>query len=409
MNYDVIVVGAGASGLSAAISAARCGARVLVLEKLKKAGTKLYATGNGNANVSNTHMDAASCFASCGKDASAFLGELFGSKRADEQVRAFLATLGVSLVDRNGYLYPASRQASTVVWSLLDEARRLSVEIKTGCSVTSVRREDEGNRAIYKAGTEAGDIYCGTRLILACGGAAAPKLGGSKIGYSLAHTLGHSVNEPSPALCPLIVRDTDYFSVLKGVRARALATAYDRDGNVLRSEEGEVQFTDLGLSGIVIFNMSYPVPDRISLDLLQGISALTNMVSLRKQFSGRTLIALLNGYMNDKLSEYIVRNCGYERNTGVSDVEDRELAGLFETARHLTFEITKADGFDHAQVTAGGVLLSEINPSTMESLVSPGLFITGELLDVHGICGGYNLTSAFLSGIAAGCAAGGGI
>ena len=408
-NYDATIIGAGASGLACAISAARSKKHVLVLEKNKKPGKKLYATGNGKCNLTNKLIDTRICYTSAHPDYERFLGAFFAGGDLCAAVCTFFNSLGVQTVALGDYVYPASEQASSVVWAMLDELKRLNVEIRTSCEAKNIRKEEDA----YLVETGEETFSC-KKLVLAAGGKSYPSLGGSGSGYALCEKLNIKLTETYPALCGFTVNKPAHFELLKGLRVKGILSLIHQTGLTMRREMGEVQFTENGLSGIVCMNASCFLPARISLNPLSAFSedlkepdtflagAKTENGLYSGRYKDRTLIAFLNGYLPDKLCEYLVLSAGYERGTTCGKLSPDNLHALLSSASDISFEINGLTGYDKAQVTAGGIDLANVDPQTMELTDHRGIYATGELLDITGICGGYNLTFAFLSGIRAG-------
>ncbi len=406
--YDVCIIGAGASGLACAIAAARKGRKVLVLEKNKKAGKKLYATGNGKCNLTNKLIDTRVCYTSSNPEYEAFLGSFYENGDLCAAVCTFMNSVGIQTVALGDYVYPASEQASAVVWALLDEMKRLNVDLRCSCEVTSVERNENG----YTVSMGDENISA-AKVVLACGGMSSPALGGSESGYKLCDALKIPLTPLRPALAALQVREAENFSMLNGVRAKGIVSLFNPLGFLFRKEAGEVQFSEKGLSGIVCMNASCFDAVRVEVNLLSAFyedfnSSFFHETGLNREgaydgrYKDRTLIGFLNGYLPDKVSAYIVAEFGYEKSTLCSEVTGTKLFEMLSYASHMSFDITGTEGFEKAQVTAGGVPLDYVDAKTMEVVEQPGLYITGELLDVTGICGGYNLSFAFLSGLRAG-------
>ena len=384
---DVIVIGGGASGMIAAISAARCGSQVTLLEKEEKLGRKLLATGNGKCNFTNEYQDI-SCYYTQDK---AFVSSVLQSFGKTETL-AFFQELGILPMEKNGYYYPHSGQAESVVRLLQQELVRLKVKIKSKEYVKRIYRSKEGLFCV-ETGTY---IYEGKKVILAAGGKASPVLGSDGSSYQLVKALGHSLTPLYPGLTGLVSKES-YFSKLAGVRAQAKLSLLV-EGEALQKEAGEVQMAAYGLSGIPIFQLCRSACEALAagkkteifLDFLPELSEeefLSYLESLEKRNTGLSKKELSAGIFDKKLAEVLAQKgiCG---------------------GKALLVPICDHRGFEQAQVTAGGVKLSEIVPETMESKIQPGLYITGELLDVDGICGGYNLQWAWSSGYLAGIAAG---
>lgn len=402
--YDLCIIGGGASGMSAAIAAAQRGLKVIILEKNKKLGKKLYATGNGKCNVSNSIMDFNLKYNSSSKHYTEFLEKCLGITPY-EQVKEYLESLGVLTYDVNGYCYPKASQASSVVWAMQDRLKEYSV-------VTALMQEISG--ILSKDGSfiikcKDGQITA-SQIVLACGGRSYPSLGGSTDGYKFAKSFGHTIVPIRPSLCGLI---TEYaLTDIAGVRVSAEASLNDENGTVIAAETGELQINSYGLSGIMIFNLSAKAGAMldsgrkvyVTVNLIPGIAD-CDIKKIYVSSLGRTVTGFLNGLVNDKLASYFINRYRLDRKALLRDIDKGTAAKLISELRAFKLEVTGLNDYDSAQVCAGGVDIEEIYPDTMMSRKVPGLYITGELLDIDGLCGGYNLTFAILSGIRAGMSA----
>ncbi len=414
---EIIIIGAGAAGLTAAIAAGRrlmadTGKKfkkdqppVLVLERMDRPGKKILATGNGRCNFSNMHMDAA-CFHSDTPSLIARVFELFGP----EATREFFQTLGIVIKDINGYLYPRSGQASAVLQVLLSELERLPAAIKTGCEVTKIQRVSGG----YTLSDTNGQIYRARKVIVACGGCAYPKLGSNGSGYALAQAAGLKVLKPLPALTGLYTQQR-FFKRVSGVRTDGKITLYtmDKSGQRLLAEDtGQLQLTDYGVSGIPAFQVSRwasKALDRgqkvtLSLDFMPELSSgecfsyLSDRVKWQREKPAREFFT---GMFHQKLGALFLELAGIKDDLPGGALNKKLLGGLCQCIKALPADVIKTGGFESAQVCAGGVDGRELHP-WLESKKNPGLYFVGEIVDVDGICGGYNLQWAWSSGYAAG-------
>lgn len=398
--YDVCVVGGGAAGLSCAIAAARNGYKVCILDQNKKIGKKLYATGNGKCNVTNAYMDIKRCYHSSSKDYVEFLERGIGSKATDD-VLDFLREIGVTCVEKNGYYYPMSQQASTVVWSMLDACKKLGVSVMEQCLVHEITPD---YTVIYdKDGSK--HTLNAKNVVLACGGKSYSKLGGSMFGYDLIEKMSISMTKLRPCLCGIKVEDN--FEAIKGVRVQAKAT-FEKSG-VNYEESGELQITDYGLSGIMIFNLSSLIGQvlekdkstEISLDFMQDV-VFEDFARQAKIMNQRTLLGMLNTFLPDKLAYYLLEQIKINPKQLVLEMNEDDQKKIYNICKNYKVKVTGLTDYDMAQVTAGGVRLEEVSADTFESKKHKGLYIVGEMLDIDGICGGYNITFAILSGKRAG-------
>lgn len=380
---DVIVIGGGAAGMMAAIFAARQGSQVTVLEKEEKPGRKLLATGNGRCNFTNAYQGM-ECYHAKNKAFVSSVLERFG--RAE--TLAFFQELGLYPMEKGGYYYPHSGQAETVARLLQRELAQLKVRLKCREQVKALSAVEGG--FLVQTGTYA---YEGKRVILAAGGKASPSLGSDGSGYALAKGLGHSVTPLYPGLTGLVSKEP-YFSKLAGVRSQARVQLLV-NGAFVQEESGEVQLAAYGISGIPAFQLCHAACEALAAE---------KRVELLVDF----LPELSEAKFADYMEELGKRKPSLGKKELYEGVFGRKLAAVLARrgGKSLFVPIADSRGFDNAQVTAGGIPLSEVEEGTMESKKQSGLFLAGELLDVDGICGGYNLQWAWSSGFLAGTAAG---
>ncbi len=400
------IIGGGASGLAAAIAAGRTGnARVFLLEHKAKAGRKLLATGNGRCNLTNEKMEL-SCFRSETPEIVQKVIGQFGCK----ETLAFFGGLGLVTKSRNGYLYPRCGQASAVLELLLMEIKRLGISIHTGVHVTDVIPGRKG----FQIRTEAG-AFRADQVILATGGRAGEKFGSDGSGYGIAKSLGHSLVPVVPALVQLKARN-HMFSDAAGVRTDAKVAAYV-DGRRVAEDTGELQITAYGISGIPVFQISRFLakalyekkPAFVEADFFPAMGEEEFCRFLAERKKGREELdaaRYLTGVFHDKLIPKLLMASGIGARAKLGGMSEAEIRRLAQGCKHVRFEIADTNGFENAQVCAGGVKLTEVEAATMESRCTPGLYLAGELLDADGICGGYNLQWAWATGCLAGRAAG---
>lgn len=396
------IIGGGASGMAAALRAAEnpdC--QVLLLERQARVGRKLQATGNGRCNLTNLHALEGGYHG----DSPAFSRFALERLSPSKTLEWFLGLGLLTVAEPSGRVYPFSDQANSVVDVLRFALEKPNITLKTGCEVQRVRRE--ANRFRVEAD---GEAFLCDKLIVACGGLAGTKLGGSMSGYKLLRTLGHRCTRLRPTLVQL---KTDWPGVaaLKGVRAECRAEIY-RDGVLWSESSGEIQFTEYGLSGPVIFEVSRDVCQgkgdwRCRLDLLPQlpVQELEEMLLARRK-TDLNAGELFTGILHNRLGRVLVQETGIGLNTPIAQLPEEALVRAAAGAKCFAVHLTEPLGMDSAQVTAGGIVTEEFDETTMESRLVPGLYACGEVLDVDGDCGGYNLQWAWSSGSLAGQSAG---
>jgi len=395
MRYDLVVVGGGAAGLVAAIVAARTGASVLILEKNAKLGRKILATGNGRCNLGNDHWSL-DHFMSHNISLAGQILQRFDNQAA----KHFFGQLGLVIVSEEGRWYPRSKQAVSVLNVLLSELTRLGVETAVGSTVHAVEATSSG----FTVHHGLGQIH-GQRVLLTTGGLAAPALGCTGDGYNIAKALGHNIHAPSPALVGLRVKST-HLKRLSGLRLAA-AVAIPELG---LTESGEVLFTDYGLSGIPIFDLSRAIGHRQGLTLRLRLAHDEATESGLHRFLDRYLRALshkspseaLAGYLPHQLCLPVLEESGLTHRKYARELSRADVRQLAHQLWAWDFPIVALNTWEQAQTTWGGIPLDEVDPATLNSKKQSGLSLAGEILDVHGRCGGYNLHWAFASGYVAG-------
>lgn len=406
-TYDVIIVGAGASGLISAIAAASEGSSVLIIEQKEKAGKKILATGNGKCNYTNMYQSP-ECYRS---DDSTFAMKVLSNFDIKSTLQ-FFERLGIVPKDRDGYIYPNSEQAASIVSVLLIECQRLNIDIVYNKKVVKVSKPDFIVETVNVDSTDKSfSKYKGTKLILASGGCASPKLGSDGSGYSLAKSFGHNIIKPVPALVSLKSPDK-FCKTISGVRTVARVTAYGNSKH-LSKEEGEIIFTDYGISGIPVMQLSRYVSRALDageavylmIDLFtrHTLEELFELISIRcNNNPNKTIEQMLIGMLNHKLNFVLINEAKLVPDCLCHNVGKSDIMRLAKQIKNLKLRINATNTFDFAQVASGGVSTFEIDPFTMESKIQKGLYLTGELIDVDGTCGGYNLQWAWSTGHIAG-------
>ena len=394
------IIGGGASGMAAALAAAENpDVQVIVLERQARVGRKLQATGNGRCNLTN--MNKAAYHGQQPQFADHALGSF-----DPEMTRQWFRTLGLfTVAEESGRVYPYSDQANSVVDVLRLAMEKENIQLLTGFEVDKVQKKGD----VFVLHSAEQEITC-DRLIVACGGLAGTKLGGSMSGYKLLAKLGHKSTRLRPALVQLQCAWKG-IEALKGVRANCHVQIL-RDGEVFLQSVGELQFTQYGLSGPVIFEVSRDACYGAGLwtarlDFLPDISLqeLSQEIDRRRQ-TALPMEELLTGILHNRLGRVLTRAAGVKNKQQCKEMSHQERDSVCKAVKGFALELTEPMGMDSAQVTAGGVLTEQFDPMTMESRLVPGLYACGEVLDIDGDCGGYNLQWAWSSGRLAGLSSG---
>ena len=400
MKTEIAVIGGGASGLMAAITAKKSGKEVIILERKDRILKKVLITGNGRCNITNVNANISNYF---GKNISSVENIL--NRFTPQDTMDFFNELGIVCNEENrGKVYPLSGQASSVVDALRFEAEKLGIKIETEFYVRKIEK-DGFKFKIYsedKKKIEAG------RVILAAGGQSYPELGSNGSGFELAKELGHSVTKLSPSIVQLKT-EKNQVKGLQGIKTDVAVTAYG-DNKKICTYDGELLFTDYGISGNVVFNISFVMPlyknVEFEIDFMKKFdyNELYEMLKERKKtMSHLTMENYFNGMINKKLGQFLSKVSGIEKlSKPVKDLNDSDIRKLCTVLKKYRVKILETTGFKNAQVTAGGVSLDEVNTETLESKIVKGLYFSGEVLDVYGECGGFNLQWAWASGHIAG-------
>ena len=399
MSYDVIIVGGGAAGLAAAVFLGRAdGARrILVLEKGPRVGKKLMATGNGTCNLTNIKATAAD-YHGAPRLAEAALSAFSVADTID-----FFTSIGVDCATRpDGKVYPLSEQAGAVLDALRLEAQACGVEILCDTKVTALKKQGNAWNVVCENAA-----YTARQVLVTVGGAAAPALGGSAEGYRLLTDLGCEKKPLFPSIVQIRTA-TDFVRAVKGIRVDAALTLRI-DGREMARNMGEVLFADYGLSGPAVMFISRPVADwerqkkgevTACLDLLPDWDSdkLLARIRQRSGLKGRTLEDLLTDLLHKRVGQTILRVAEVLPLTReVETLTEDELKRITRTIKNWKLPVTGTPGFGGAQVTAGGIAATEIDSATFEIKRLPGVYAAGEVLDVDGDCGGFNLQFAWSS------------
>ncbi|MBK8574175.1 MAG: aminoacetone oxidase family FAD-binding enzyme [Elusimicrobia bacterium] len=406
-SKTVLVVGGGAAGMMAALAAAERGAHVVVLERMDKAGKKILVTGNGRCNITNARQDLSRYHGA----PSSFTERSLQSFPLAKTIE-FFKTLGLECVEEDeGRVYPSCGQASAVLSVMRFEMERRNVRVHCGAEVH--RLSFDGH--VFLAETKDRQTFKADRVIVAAGGKASPQLGSNGSGFDLMKILGHRVTPTFPVLVQLNLQ-APFLNEVDGVRFTGAAAVVSQ-GQVRRKETGEIQLTDYGASGIPVLDLSRTAGECLlakreaflELSLLPDRSPETLLEEVQNRLSSRsdeTIERALVGLVHSTLLPPLIQAAGYKNKHVPCRLSTREnarsLAGLLTRWK---LPITGTQPWHRAHVTAGGVDTAEIDPATLESKIIPGLFLAGEIVDVDGDCGGYNLQWAWSSGFVAGVAA----
>lgn len=394
LKDPVIVIGGGASGIMAAISARRNGSQAVICERMNVLGKKILASGNGRCNLSNDNLDPACYNPSARKAVSSVLSEFGGGS-----IRSFFSGIGLKLCSDSGRIFPATNQASSVTRMLELELKRLSVPVIYDFHAVKI----SGNKGGFTVSAKSGRKVSGKAVVLAGGGRSYPSLGSDGSAYLLARETGHSIVEPVPAAVPLIVKD-EFCHKLQGQKISAHVKCFvacKSSGEAC----GDLLFTKYGLSGTSILDVSDSASIAINRNGLKDVMLSVDMVPFMEMSE---LEAELTGRVSRKTaSEDLI--AGILPNKFSAVLKDILATGdslfIAKSLKEKVFKVTGTRGWNEADFTAGGVDFKDIKYDTLESLIRNGIYFAGELLDVNGRRGGYNLAWAWASGYVAGLGA----
>lgn len=392
----VVIIGGGASGITSAITARRKGYDVVVLEKNSSLLKKLKITGNGHCNYYNEDQDLCHYHS----DNSELISMMINSVNL-ENVSLFFDSIGIIPRIKNGYYYPFSNQAISVCSSLILEAQKLGVVLDTDVEVQEVKKSNR-----FQVITTNG-VYEADKVIVSTGGMSYQKTGSDGFGYRELKRLGHNINLLLPGLTPLIIANPK--KEWKGIRTDVSINLLENN-KLVRKESGEIQLTEDGISGICTMQLSSYISkglylgkdERIKINFLPFIDEdefFVFMDNRSRKMKNRTVMELLEGVLNYKLISVILKK---EQNLIWDECNNKEREFIKKNLLSYMVEVVDTKSFNYSQVTLGGVSLLEVNLETMESKKVKDLYITGELLDITGDCGGYNLTIAWITGLIAG-------
>ncbi|MBQ1928254.1 MAG: NAD(P)/FAD-dependent oxidoreductase [Clostridia bacterium] len=397
----IAIIGGGASGMLSAIVAKRAGANVTVFERLDRVGKKLLSTGNGRCNITNVNV--------LETDENGSLAHYHGNntdfaKTAlyefdNQALIEFFGDLGVIFRLENDKYYPYSETASTVLNALRFECDKIGVKTVVSSQIDKITKQKNGFLI-------SGEYF--DKVIIACGGQSSAHMGTDGIGYELLKSFGHKITPLYPAITQ-VKTDNKFTRQLKGIKCNANVVILQENKN-LREEYGQILFADYGLSGPPVFQLSSYIRDRknlwFSLDFMPEFSFNEILGTLKNCVKNtQTCENLLSPILNKKLGQVIVKYCGMTLNTKTSALSNRDLKTLANAIKNFKLQILGTKGFTNAQVTLGGAFVHDFNAGTMQSKLCKNLYACGEVLDITGDCGGYNLQWAFSSGHLAGKAA----
>ncbi|MCK9267939.1 MAG: NAD(P)/FAD-dependent oxidoreductase [Alkaliphilus sp.] len=407
MRDKIAIIGGGASGMLAAIIASRNGAGVTIYERMNRIGRKILATGNGRCNLTNINLKPDDLQYIHGNDIE-FANHILKQFTVEETI-IFFESLGIAhKVEEDGKVFPMSDQASSVSDVLRYELGKLGVEIICDTEIKKINKSGDRFKIIDNSGIE----YFANRVIIATGGKSSPNLGSNGSGYKLAKQLGHSIIKPFPSLVQLRL-EAPFLKAVKGVKFDGIASI-SADGHILKKEEGEILFTDYGISGPPILQLS-----RVAIEAIENNKQPMLEVDMFPNHSYERLLDLINlrfsyqydgpldfsfvGLINKRLIPIVLKESRiYDVNRICSEVSDKEIEQITKLLKCWRFKVIGSQSWMHSQVTAGGVNLKDICPNTLESKIVPDIYFAGELLDIDGDCGGFNLQWAWSSGYVAG-------
>jgi predicted Rossmann fold flavoprotein len=412
MKYDVIVIGGGPSGLMASIAASSRGAKVLLIDKGDKLGRKLGISGGGRCNVTNN------------KDFDEIIKNIPGNGRflfssfsnfSNKDIISFFEDMGIHLKEEDrGRMFPVSDKAKTVVEALINKAKNQGVSININCPVESVTYKD-GLTSGVKIKT--GEIIQSKTVIIASGGKSVPHTGSTGDGYAWAEDAGHTITELYPTEVPLVSREAFIQSKeLQGISLRNVAVAvWNPKGKKVVEHEGDLLFTHFGVSGPTALRCSqfvykikkqFEVPTaKISIDLFpqKSVDEIYNLtMDLAKNESKKAIKNILKGLLPERMIPILLKKSGLQEEITYDNIAKQPWLTLASLIKAFPIQISGTLSIEEAFVTGGGVNLKEIDPKTMQSKIMGGLFFCGEILDIHGYTGGYNITAAFTTGYTAG-------
>lgn len=412
MQYDVIVIGAGSSGLMASVSASGAGAKVLLLDKGDKLGRKLGISGGGRCNVTNA------------KELDELIKFIPGNGRflysalanfSNKDIVEFFESMGIRLKEEdNGRMFPVSDKAKTVVDALVNKVRSQGVQIRVNCPVDEVLY-DNGQTVGVKLKT--GEVIKSGAVIVAVGGKSVPHTGSTGDGYAWAEKAGHSIVDLFPTEVPLTSQESFIRSKeLQGLSLRGVTlSVWNSKGKRAVEHEGDMIFTHFGISGPIALRCSQFVVKIIKQNQVESVMVTVDLLpeksvddvfnetyQLANNESKKAVKNVLKGYLPERMLPLIFKIAGLKEETTFDNIPKQAWMEMAKTVKAFPVEVNGTLSIEEAFVTGGGVNLKEIDPKTMQSKLMNGLFFCGEILDIHGYTGGYNITAAFTTGYSAG-------
>lgn len=401
MKKTVAIIGGGASGIIASIYAAKRGYNVIILERNSTCCKKILITGNGKCNYFNDDWNLKHYQTNSVEKIATVIND-----ENKKEILSFFNKIGIVPKIKNGYYYPYSNQAVSIKTNLLREATLNGVVIKNDCFVEKVEKKD--NHFLINVNEE---IIVADAVIMATGSKACPKTGSDGNGYTLAESFGHTVVPVLPSLVPLKTKGK-FLKEWSGIRTDVNISLYV-DGVKLKEEYGEIQLTDYGISGICVFNLSSLANINLAkerkvlvkinfIPWVDFINTFINFIDNQYNKNKKDIMSLLEGILNYKLVSVLLKEIGVNIDTTFNDLTSNDLEKIYKQLSQFELEIIGSQDYDKAQVCSGGVSLLEVDMNTMQSKLVDNLYFTGEILDVDGDCGGYNLAFAWVSGMIAG-------
>lgn len=396
---NIVIIGGGVAGITAAIKAKNKNNRVVILEKNNNCLKKLLLTGNGHCNYFNDDFN----YKHYNSSNLSLVKQIINDESKDKLV-SFYDQIGLIPKIKNGYYYPQSNQAYSFYNALIKEAKQKNVQFINDINILKISKSDKFIIQTDK------DVIDADKLIIATGSKAYPKTGSTGDGYMFAEGFNHSINKVYPALVQLLCQDK-LLKEIDGVRSDVKVTLLE-DNAPLKTEQGEIHFTEYGLSGICVFNLSLWIKDlektEISINLLDNLNindkneAITFLHERSQKMNGRNIVEILEQVLNYKLVNVIFKKLKMDKNIKYKDLSSDELEKLANILVDFRFKVIGTKDYNNSQVCGGGVSLEEIDLNTFESKLVKDLYFVGEILDITGECGGYNISLAVLSGLKAG-------